>query len=265
MRTYSDLITDVRGFLNRKDLDEQIPRFIMLAEQDLFRRLRANCNEATVIYTPKATGYPNHAAIRLPDECLELKSVLFDGMPLQYVSDAEYYKRLHREPAQMVKIPEDADAGWPLPPDVIDMPRNGPIELDDQYGGVINTWREAWPPHLAPPAGYFPQGTGKPAVFTRINNYLCFHPISEKLDTVVNINMYAFDGPLDSVNYQTNTLQDAYSAYLYGALSHAEGFLMNDPRIALWKSKFEETLGQLNGTKTDADLGSVQEVMSAYG
>ena len=40
---------------------------------------------------------------------------------------------------------------------------------------------------------------------------------------------------------------------------------MNDPRIALWKSKFEETLGQLNGTKSDADLGSVMEVSAAYG
>ena len=75
--------------------------------------------------------------------------------------------------------------------------------------------------------------------------------------------MYQFDGPIDSANQFTSTLQDAYAAYLYGALSHAEGFLMNDPRIALWKSN-EETLGQLNGTKTDADLGSVQEVRDVY-
>ena len=39
---------------------------------------------------------------------------------------------------------------------------------------------------------------------------------------------------------------------------------MNDPRVALWKSKFEEVLSQLNGTKTDADLGSVQQVQSVY-
>ena len=39
MRSYNDLINDVRAFLNRKDLDSEIPRFIMLAEQDLFRRL----------------------------------------------------------------------------------------------------------------------------------------------------------------------------------------------------------------------------------
>ena len=76
--------------------------------------------------------------------------------------------------------------------------------------------------------------------------------------------MYAYDGPVDSANQYTSTLQDAYAAYLYGALSHAEGFLMNDPRIQLWKSKFEEVLGQLNGTKSDADLGSVQEVMGVY-
>ena len=78
------------------------------------------------------------------------------------------------------------------------------------------------------------------------------------------ISQFIYDGPIDSVNNSSNTLQDAYNAYLYGALSHAEGFLMNDPRIALWKSKFEEVLGQLNGTRADADLGSTQEVSSAY-
>ena len=259
MRTYADLVNDVRGFLNRKDLEEQIPRFIMLAETDLFRRLRANCNETTVLYEMEQTGYPTHAAVRLPDSCLELKTVLHGGRVLQYVSDAEYYRRLQMEPAQYQKIPEEPPAGWePLstgkPPPWIEM-----------YTGKINTWREAYPVWLAPQAGYFPVGTGIPRVFTRINNYLCFHPIAEVFDAPVQVDMYHFDGPLDSVNYQSNTLQDAYSAYLYGALSHAEGFLMNDPRIALWKSKFEECLGQLNGTKTDADLGSVQEVMSAYG
>ena len=259
MRSYNDLINDVRAFLNRKDLDSEIPRFIMLAEQDLFRRLRATCNETTVLYEMAQTGYPTHAAVRLPDAALELKTVLHGGRVLQYVTDAEYYRRLNVEPARYEKIPEQPDAGWEpltqgnLPPWI------------DQYTGKINTWREAYPVWLAPQAGYFPLGTGTPSVFTRINNYLCFHPVAEAFDLPVQVDMYAFDGPLDSVNYQTNTLQDAYSAYLYGALSHAEGFLMNDPRIALWKSKFEETLGQLNGTKSDADLGSVMEVSAAYG
>ena len=268
MRTYSDLITDVRGFLNRKDLEEQIPRFIMLAEQDLFRRLRATCNETTVLYETAQTGYPTHAAVRLPDSCLELKTVLHGGRVLQYVSDAEYYRRLQLEPAQYQKIPEQPEAGWPVPPPPPppeELPRQGDLPpWINQYSGKINTWREAYPVWLAPQAGYFPVGTGIPRVFTRINNYLCFHPIAEVFDAPVQVDMYHYEGPLDSVNYQTNTLQDAYSAYLYGALSHAEGFLMNDPRIALWKSKFEETLGQLNGTKTDADLGSVQEVQSVY-
>lgn len=259
MRTYADLIGDVRGFLNRKDLEEQIPRFIMLAEQDLFRRLRATCNETTVLYETAQTGYPTHAAVRLPDSCLELKTVLHGGRVLQYVSDAEYYRRLQLEPAQYQKIPEQPEAGWePLN-------TGQPPPWMEPYTGKINTWREAYPVWLAPQAGYFPVGTGIPRVFTRIHNYLCFHPIAEVFDAPVQVDMYHYEGPVDSVNYQTNTLQDAYPAYLYGALSHAEGFLMNDPRIALWKSKFEECLGQLNGTKTDADLGSVMEVMSAYG
>ncbi|MEK9828489.1 MAG: hypothetical protein VXA88_09605 [Rhodospirillales bacterium] len=240
MRTYGDLVDDVRAFLNRKDLEEKIPRFIMLAESDLFRRLRATCNEGIVTYTEAFAGYPIIGAVRLPDSCIELKSVVLDGRPLQYVSDAEYFRRLHRQPPQAQEIESEAKLSYWQNPE-----------------GDFPDW-------LQPPNGKILVGTGRPEVFTRIQNYLCFHPVSDKRDLTVYVSMYAFDGPLDSVNYQTNTLQDAYNAYLYGALSHAEGYLMNDPRIALWKSKFEECLGQMNGTKTDADLGSVQEVRSAY-
>ena len=236
MRTYADLVNDVRAFLNRKDLEEQIPRFIMLAESDLFRRLRATCNETLVTYTEAYAGYPIIGAVRLPDGCLELKSVIYNGEPLKYVTESDYFRRLQGEPASQEPTSENL---WHRP--------------EDDY-----------PDWLQPLPGNQIVGSGTPEVFTRIENYLCFHPVSAVRDSTAYVSMYAFDGPLDSVNYQTNTLQDAYNAYLYGALSHAEGYLMNDPRIALWKSKFEECLGQMNGTKTDADLGSVQEVRSAY-
>ena len=97
-------------------------------------------------------------------------------------------------------------------------------------------------------------------MFTRIHNYLCFHPITEVFDAPMS--GPAAMGAARHVNYQTNTLQDAYSAYLYDASSHAGG---SDIAALLLEIKFEECLGQLNGTKTDADLGSVMEVMSAYG
>lgn len=239
MRTYDDLINDVRTFLNRKDLEEQIPRFIMLAESDLFRRLRATCNELLVTYDEVSSGYPIIGAIRLPDSCIELKSVIVDGAPLQFVSDAEYFRRLANEPPQS----RDPLAGE-----------------DPSYW--ISTDAE-YPSWLLPLEGQVLAGTGKPEVFTRIQNYICYHPVSDKRNLIAYLSMYHYD-LLDSVNYQTYTLQDGYNAYLYGALSHAEGYLMNDPRIALWKSKFEECLGQLNGTKTDSDLGSVQEVNNAY-
>ena len=82
MKSYNDLVNDIRSFLNRKDIDSQIPRFIMLAESDLFRRLRATCNEKTTMYHADEVGYPVHASVRLPDTCLELKSVIFNGVAL---------------------------------------------------------------------------------------------------------------------------------------------------------------------------------------
>jgi len=290
MRSYNDLLNDVRSFLNRKDLDAEIPRFIMLAEQDLFRRLRATCNETTVTYTPSFVGYPINASLRLPDSALELKSVVFNGVPLRYVSDAEYFRRLHKVPPNQEPIPYP-DWGWGQPPDEPpEYPDNPPagfpvlpdteVKAQSKKGSArlipllppekiedSEIDRSVYPAWLTPKEGHYIDGTGMPEVFTRIQNYLCFHPVAPLVvpsQDIVHVHMYRFDGPVDSANQFTSTLQDAYPAYLYGALSHAEWFLMNDPRIALWKSKFEETLGQLNGTKTDADLGSVQEVMSVY-
>lgn len=257
MRSYSDLVNDVRAFLNRKDLDSEIPRFIMLAEQDLFRRLRATCNETTVTYTGQSVGYPINSAVRLPDSALELKAVVFNGVPLRYISDADYFERLSNQPPSQEPI-ESEEAGFPLPPDQ-------EVGLMDDAINNLELDRFAYPPWLTPEQGKYISGNGKPEFFTRIQNYLCFFPIAEApYGHTLYVHMYQFDGPIDSANQFTSTLQDAYAAYLYGALSHAEGFLMNDPRIALWKSKFEETLGQLNGTKTDADLGSVQEVRDVY-
>ena len=260
MRSYNDLLNDVRSFLNRKDLEEQIPRFIMLAEQDLFRRLRATCNEEIVTYTGPSVGYPINAAMRLPDSAIELKSVIFDGVPLQYISDAEYFKRLKATPPVAREIPSE---GWGYP--IVDDPIAAPMEnVTQDQPPEVDLDRHAYPPWLIPDAGYYLIGTGQPEYFTRIKNYLCMWPICDQLDNELFIHMYQFDGPIDSVNQYTSSLQDAYPAYLYGALSHAEGYLMNDPRIQLWKSKFDECLAQLNGTKTDADLGSVQEVMGVY-
>ena len=267
MRSYADLVNDVRSFLNRKDLEEQIPRFIMLAESDLFRRLRATCNERIVTYTEAAVGYPIIGAVRLPDSCMELKTVIWNGLPLKWVSDSEYFRRLHAEPPQSTgssaRVPAWVDQKYPW------IEGEGPWR-DFRFEQITDSpayWQDPeydFPDWLQPAPGQTLVGTGRPEVFTRIQNYLCFHPVSDVRDVTLYVSMYAFDGPLDSVNYETHTLQDAYNAYLYGALSHAEGYLMNDAKIALWKSKFEECLGQLNGTKTDAELGSVQEVMSAY-
>ena len=260
MRSYSDLCNDVTAFLNRKDLADQIPRFIMLAEQDLFRRLRATCNETIVSYTPESVGYPINAVMRLPDSAIELKTVLFDGTPLQYISDAEYFRRLKGLPPVNRAIPNE-DWGWLPTDDDIAAPMDNVTQEDPPE---VDLDRHAYPPWLTPKQGHYLIGSGQPEFFTRIQNYICLWPICDHLDNEAHISMYSYDGPIDSVNQYSNTLQDAYPAYLYGALCHAEGYLLNDPRIALWKSKFEEVLAQMNGTKTDADLGSVQEVMGVY-
>lgn len=49
----------------------------------------------------------------------------------------------------------------------------------------------------------------------------------------------------DSVT--TNWLtENAYDALLYGSLTHAEGFVMNDQRIPLWESAYRRAIDSIN-------------------
>ena len=176
MRSYHDLLNDVRAFRDRKDLDPEFPRFIMLAEQDLFRRLRATCNESTVTYTAESVGYPINAAVR-QDSCLELKSVVFNGLPLQYISESDYFERLHRQPAVQVPV-DQPEAGFPLPDEDGVAPMVGEL-LPPELIADAELDRFAYPPWLTPAPGYYIGGNGRPEYFTRVQNYLCFYPIAE--------------------------------------------------------------------------------------
>ena len=225
---------------------------VQLKSKVLFKPVQGQDLHVSVEHAAKQATHKERFVIVTDFKTLLAKDMSGKATPLETP-----FEELHKHPVQQRAVEEPPEAGFPLPavgellpPELI-----ADAELD----------RHAYPPWLTPDLGHYIVGTGRPEYFTRIQNYLCFFPISDQvLDNKCFVYMYHFDGPLDSANPYTSTLQDAYPAYLYGALSHAEGYLMNDPRIQLWKSKFEECLAQMNGTKTDADLGSVQEVQSVY-
>lgn len=77
--TYSELVTAVTNHIHRNDLTSVIPDFITLAEDELNARCRLPCQETfdDLSVTSRLTA--------LPSDLIELRSVEYDGSPLQLV------------------------------------------------------------------------------------------------------------------------------------------------------------------------------------
>ncbi|GAG54717.1 unnamed protein product [marine sediment metagenome] len=57
---------------------------------------------------------------------------------------------------------------------------------------------------------------------------------------------YIANFPELSESNLTNWLTDnAYDVLLYGSLSHAEGYLVNDARVALWNGAYEQGINEI--------------------
>ena len=132
--------------------------------------------------------------MRLPDSAIELKSVIFNGTPLQYISDAEYFRKLKKMPATQTAVEEPPEAGFPLPEDNTVSPMVGEL-LPPELIADAELDRHAYPPWLTPAPGYYIDGICRPEYFTRIQNYLCFWPIAPvAVENELHIHLYRFDG-----------------------------------------------------------------------
>jgi len=114
-----------------------------------------------------------------------------------------------------------------------------------------------------PPAimNYNSAYSAQPSFYTIIGEELHFETTP---DTVYEVEMYyyAFD-PLADDN-QTNWIITEYpDVYLYGTLLEAESFLMNDPRLQIWKLGFEEALTSLNKSGDKASHSGAPLIMRA--
>jgi hypothetical protein len=87
--------------------------------------------------------------------------------------------------------------------------------------------------------------TGTPEVYTIIGTEIQLKPIPASADNL-EISYYAKLAPLSSTN-GTNWLTDnAPDLLMYGSLIEAETFLVNDPRVMLWKSLYSEAMFEWN-------------------
>lgn len=80
--TYGELKVSVATWLNRKDLTDNIPDFISLAETRIFRFLRSPSNEVGTDYMPAL----DDTSIVIPNDLLELKLLVINGETYKFIS-----------------------------------------------------------------------------------------------------------------------------------------------------------------------------------
>jgi hypothetical protein len=101
----SELYAAVAEWLNREDLTDQIPQFVRLAEEDIYRDLQTPDNEFTATYTQTEWYISGQTAAAaevdlfrsLPSNFSSLRSVTWNGVPLDPISDYHLKLRLVNE------------------------------------------------------------------------------------------------------------------------------------------------------------------------
>jgi hypothetical protein len=103
--------------------------------------------------------------------------------------------------------------------------------------------------------------SAQPSYYTIVGNELHFETTP---DAVYEVEMYyyAFD-PLSDADPSNWILTEHPDIYLYGTLLEAESFLMNDPRLQIWKMSFEEVLASLNKAGDRASHSGAPLIMRA--
>ena len=106
---------------------------------------------------------------------------------------------------------------------------------------------------------------GTPKYFTRLKDYFYFYPEADYED-VVNLIYWESQGPMEDDADFTRTLVFAPDLYLYGALLEAQSYLIGDERLAVWSSKYGETLASIARSAADNEIGgSTMVVNGVYG
>lgn len=91
---------------------------------------------------------------------------------------------------------------------------------------------------------YATSATGTPRYFAIVGDEVLFEPTPDA-EYEIEMWYYAFESLSD--DNTSNWLSETYpDIYVYGTLLEAEAYLMNDPRLAVWKRAFDEALMQLN-------------------
>jgi len=92
---------------------------------------------------------------------------------------------------------------------------------------------------------YPSSATGVPAAFTVIGTEFQLKPIPNSTDNL-EIDYYKKLSALSNSNTSNWLITHAPDLLLYGSLIEAEAYLVNDPRIPIWKAGFEQAMAEFN-------------------
>lgn len=139
----------------------------------------------------------------------------------------------------------------PLPTDFIEM-RHLKLNTDP-----VTVLEYLVPAHI----NYNATLSGVPSWYTVIGDEIHFESTP---DSTYEVEMYyyAFDA-LSESNTSNWLLEEHPDIYIYGALLEAESFLMNDPRLQVWKFSFDEALKDLNKSSKIAHHAGAPLIMRA--
>lgn len=112
----------------------------------------------------------------------------------------------------------------------------------------------------------YPAATiGQPQVFTLVGNELQLKPIPDS-GYELEIAYFLKLDPLSDTNLTNWIITNAPDLLLYGSLIEAEAFLVNDPRVPLWKTAFDEAMAILNSQEKGGRYsGSHLEIRTGTG
>ena len=106
---------------------------------------------------------------------------------------------------------------------------------------------------------------GKPIVYSIVGNNVKLGPNPDGAYTTSMLYYKTFD-PLSVDNTTSTMLTENPDVYLYGSLLEAEPFLMNDQRVQLWATAFQQALADIQEQDNkDRHSGSEMRVMNTGG
>lgn len=91
-----------------------------------------------------------------------------------------------------------------------------------------------------------------PAAYTITNRSIKLNKAASTSSNNVIMDYYKGYADLENGSDTNWLLENAYDAMIMGSLVVAEGFLMTDERIPVWKSQFDEIIQELNDTAEEA-------------